>query len=191
MNVDLYEKIWMRGVAALLVLFFAVTAYEAYSGSIQPPSHVETIDPTKAMGDARFQPLGVSVDASGHVHARLVGITFAWLPPAITVPAETPVTFHLTSTDVTHGFEIVRTNGQSMVVPGYISQFTTQFAAGEYLIACNEFCGIGHHTMAGKLIVVPASQWKPPGASPTASAGDGVRSSGNTMAMTSGAGNQP
>jgi cytochrome c oxidase subunit 2 len=80
----------------------------------------------------------------------------------MTVPAETPITFHLTSADVTHGFEIVRTNGQAMVVPGYISQFTTEFAPGEYLIACNEYCGIGHHTMAAKLHVVPRGQWQPP-----------------------------
>jgi cytochrome c oxidase subunit 2 len=72
------------------------------------------------------------------------------------------VTFHLTSTDVTHGFEIVRTNGQAMVVPGYISQFTTQFAAGEYLIACNEYCGVGHHMMAAKLHVIPRAQWQAP-----------------------------
>jgi cytochrome c oxidase subunit 2 len=63
---------------------------------------------------------------------------------------------------VIHGFEIVRSNGQSMVIPGYVSQFTTTFRAGEYLIACNEYCGIGHHTMSGKLIVVPKSAWRPP-----------------------------
>ena len=54
-----------------------------------------------------------------------------------------------------HGFEIVRTDGQTMVLPGYVSQFTTTFDAGEYLITCNEYCGVGHHTMAAKLHVVP------------------------------------
>jgi len=34
--------------------------------------------------------------------------------------------------------------------------------AGEYLIACNEYCGVGHHTMAAKLHVVPARQWQAP-----------------------------
>jgi cytochrome c oxidase subunit 2 len=84
------------------------------------------------------------------------------MPAEITIPADTPVTFHLTSIDVIHGYQIVRTNGQAMVVPGYISRFTTQFAAGEYLIACNEYCGVGHHTMASKLHVVPREQWKAP-----------------------------
>jgi cytochrome c oxidase subunit 2 len=89
-------------------------------------------------------------------------MTFAWLPADITVPAATPVTIRVTSMDVVHGFEIVRTDGQTMVLPGYVSQFTTTFDAGEYLITCNEYCGVGHHTMAAKLHAVPRAQWHAP-----------------------------
>lgn len=160
MKVDLYERIWMFGVGVMLTIFFISTAWAAISGSIQPPSHVETIDPRAVLADARFRPPGVVTDARGHLHARLVGMTFAWLPAETTLPAETPVTFHVTSIDVVHGFEIVRTNGQSMAIPGYISQFTTQFEAGEYLIVCNEYCGVGHHLMSAKLHVVPKAQYK-------------------------------
>jgi cytochrome c oxidase subunit 2 len=65
--------------------------------------------------------------------------------------------------DVTHGFQIVRSNGQTMVLPGYVSQFTTQFPEpGEYLIACNEYCGIGHQSMAAKMRVVPQAEWQRP-----------------------------
>jgi heme/copper-type cytochrome/quinol oxidase subunit 2 len=63
---------------------------------------------------------------------------------------------------VTHGYQIVRTNAQSMVIPGYVSQFTSTFDAGEYLVVCNEYCGVGHHTMFAKLHVVPAEQWQAP-----------------------------
>jgi cytochrome c oxidase subunit 2 len=160
MNVDFYERIWMWGVGVVLALFFTSTAVAALGHQIHPPSHIETIDPAKALGDARFKKQGVSLDASGRVHARVVGLMFTWLPAEMTIPADTPVTFQLTSIDVIHGYQIVRTNGQTMVVPGYVSQFTTQFEAGEYLIACNEYCGVGHHTMAAKLHVVPASQWQ-------------------------------
>lgn len=162
MKVDLYERVWMYGVVVMLAAFFTSTAIAAVRGGIHPPSHVETIDPKRAMADPRFQPQGVSVDGSGHVHARVIGLTFAWLPAAMTLPAETPVTFHVTSTDVIHGFEIVGTNGQTMVIPGYVSQFTTQFDPGEYLIACNEYCGVGHHTMSSRLRVVPRAQWAAP-----------------------------
>jgi cytochrome c oxidase subunit 2 len=164
MKVDLYEKIWMWGVAVMLSLFFASTAIGALRDSVHPPSHVETIDPTRVMADARFRTPGVSVNAAGHVQVRVVGMTFAWLPADITVPASTPVTLRVTSMDVVHGFEIVRTDGQTMVLPGYVSQFTTTFDAGEYLITCNEYCGVGHHTMAAKLHVVPRAQWHAPAA---------------------------
>jgi cytochrome c oxidase subunit 2 len=162
MNVDLYERIWMWGVGVMLAVFFGSTAAAALMSQIHPPSHVETIDPRTALSDPRFKRQGVSVDASGRVHATIVGMMFVWLPAELVLPADTPVTFHLTSPDVIHGFEIVRTNGQAMVVPGYVSQFTTQFAAGEYLVACNEYCGVGHHTMASRLKVVPKSQWQAP-----------------------------
>jgi heme/copper-type cytochrome/quinol oxidase subunit 2 len=49
-----------------------------------------------------------------------------------------------------------------MVIPGYVSQFTTQFEAGDYMVECNEYCGVGHHLMFGKLTVVPRSQWHAP-----------------------------
>jgi len=164
MKVDIYERIWMWGVTVMLAVFFATTAIAALGHQLQPPSHVETIDPKAAMSDPRFRTQGVSVDPEGKVHATIVALMFAWLPPEFAVPAETPVTFHLTSIDVIHGFQIVRSNGQSMVIPGYISQFTTQFnLPGEYLIACNEYCGIGHHGMMSKMRVVPKAQWKEPG----------------------------
>jgi cytochrome c oxidase subunit II len=162
MNIDLYEKIWMWGVTVVLALFFTSTAVAALGHQIHPPSHIETIAPATALADPRFRHQGVSVDGNGRVHARVIGLMFTWMPAEMTLPADTPVTFHLTSIDVIHGYEIVRTNGQSMVVPGYISQFTTQFAAGEYLIACNEYCGVGHHTMAAKMHVVPRSEWHAP-----------------------------
>ena len=169
MKVDLYERIWMWGVTVMLASFFAATAVAAVGGSIHPPSHVETIRPdiNAVMRDPRFTPQGVSVDADGRVHARVIGLMFAWLPAEMTLPAGTPVTFHITATDVQHGYEIVGTNGQAQLLPGYISQFTTRFEPGEYLVACNEYCGVGHHTMAARLRVVPAAEWRAPGGAAT------------------------
>lgn len=165
MKIDLYEKIWMWAIGVVLAAFFVSTTAAAIGSSIHPPSHIETIDPTRVLSDARFRAPGVSVDERGAVHARIVGMTFAWLPNALVVPEDTPVTFHVTAIDVTHGFQIVRTNGQAMVVPGYVSQFTTRFAEpGEYLIVCNEYCGVGHHAMAAKMRVVSQSEWRPPAA---------------------------
>jgi cytochrome c oxidase subunit 2 len=87
----------------------------------------------------------------------MVGIMFAFAPNEVRVPAGRPIRFRLTSADVTHGFMIAGTNANTMVVPGYISQFTTVFPrAGDYLIVCHEFCGNGHHAMSGRIIVEDA-----------------------------------
>lgn len=156
MNVPLYEKIWMWAAGAIIVAFVATVLITSIGGALQPPSHVETIDPTQVFKDPRFAHPGVAVDPSGATVVS-VGMMFAFNPPVIRVPAGTPVTFRMTSADVTHGFSIVGTNANTMLVPGYVSQFTTTFARpGEYLVVCNEYCGLGHHLMSAKLIVEEA-----------------------------------
>ena len=54
-----------------------------------------------------------------------------------------------------HGFEIAQTNVNMMVEPGLISKYTANFnKEGEFLIICNEYCGVGHADMTSKLIIV-------------------------------------
>ncbi|GAP62152.1 cytochrome c oxidase subunit II [Ardenticatena maritima] len=61
---------------------------------------------------------------------------------------------HLSSLDVQHGFSIQPLNMNFMVLPGYDYVLTlTPTTSGEYSIVCNEFCGIGHHVMIGKILV--------------------------------------
>jgi len=152
-SVLFYEKLWMWASGVLIVAFLATIAVGVAGSALQPPSHVETIDPTKVWTDPRFAARGVTEDRRGAT-VIAVGMMFAFVPNEIRVPAGRPVTFRLTSADVTHGFMIVGTNGNAMVVPGYVSQFTTVFREpGEYLIVCNEYCGLGHHLMSAKLIV--------------------------------------
>jgi cytochrome c oxidase subunit 2 len=145
---------WAAGV--LIVAFLATIAVGVAGSALQPPSHVETIDPANVWKDARFARHGAMLDEHG-VTVVAVAMMFAFDPAEFRVPAGRPVTFRLTSADVTHGFQIVGTNGNTMVVPGYITQFTTVFREpGEYLIVCNEYCGLGHHLMSAKLIVEEA-----------------------------------
>jgi len=153
MNVPFYERLWMWASGALIIAFVTTIVVGLVGSALQPPSHVETIDPTKVWSDARFQHRGVSVTPEGAT-VVMIAMMFAYQPAEIHVAAGKPVTFRLTSADVTHGFSIVGTNGNTMVVPGYISQFTTVFhTPGEYLIVCNEYCGLSHHLMSAKLIV--------------------------------------
>ncbi|HJS42507.1 MAG TPA: cytochrome c oxidase subunit II [Gemmatimonadales bacterium] len=153
MNVPLYEKLWMWASGVLIAAFVATIVAGLAGSALQPPSHVETIDPTKVWNDPRFKQRGVTATPDGAT-VVMIAMMFAFQPAEIRVPAGKPVTFRLTSSDVTHGLSIVGTNGNTMVVPGYISQFTTVFhTPGEYLIVCNEYCGLSHHLMSAKLIV--------------------------------------
>lgn len=154
MHVELYERLWMWIAGALIVVFLGVIVTTAANGAIQPPSHIETVDPTALASHPEFAEPAVKVNASGSVTASVVAAMFSFTPDPIEVPAGRPVTFRLTSSDVIHGFQVVGTNANAMVVPGYVSQFTVTFETpGEYVIACNEYCGIMHHGMVGKLVV--------------------------------------
>lgn len=61
---------------------------------------------------------------------------------------------HLSSLDWQHGFSLQPVNINVQVHPGYDMVITlTPTEAGEFSIVCNEFCGIGHHNMIGKIYV--------------------------------------
>jgi cytochrome c oxidase subunit 2 len=61
----------------------------------------------------------------------------------------------LSSFDVQHGFSLQPDGFNLQVLPGFVSAVElTPKEAGQYTIVCNEFCGLGHHLMTGRIIVV-------------------------------------
>ncbi|RME84633.1 MAG: cytochrome C oxidase subunit II, partial [Caldilineae bacterium] len=80
-------------------------------------------------------------------------------PNEIHIPAGATLTMFLTSRDVQHGFYVIGTDINVMVVPGQVSRVEHTFdEPGEYQILCHEYCGAGHQTMAGKIIVEETGQ---------------------------------
>lgn len=62
---------------------------------------------------------------------------------------------HMSSMDWQHGFSLQPTNINLQVHPKYEMVVTmTPNETGEFGIICNEYCGIGHHEMLGKIYVV-------------------------------------
>jgi cytochrome c oxidase subunit 2 len=62
---------------------------------------------------------------------------------------------HLSSADWQHGFSLQPVNINISVHPGYEHVVTlTPTETGEFSVVCNEFCGIGHHQMVGRIRVV-------------------------------------
>lgn len=154
MNVEFYERIWMWVAVAVLVLFAGTVLLTAAIAAVHPPSHMETIDPQAIALNPEFSHPSVNAQPDGAIVVSVVAEMYSFSPNPIEVPANRPVTFRLTSSDVIHGFEVVGTNANAMAIPGYVSQFTVSFPKpGEYTIGCNEYCGVLHHYMVGKLIV--------------------------------------
>ncbi len=61
---------------------------------------------------------------------------------------------HLTSMDYNHGFSLQPANINIQIVPGYEHVVTiTPNQTGQFSVVCNEYCGIGHHTMVGRIYV--------------------------------------
>ncbi len=62
---------------------------------------------------------------------------------------------HLSSVDWQHGFSLQPVNLNIQVHPGLEHVVTlTPTQTGEFSVVCNEFCGVGHHTMVGRIHVV-------------------------------------
>ena len=154
MKVDLYERVWMWLAAVLIAGFLGAILVAAGSQAMQPPSHLETIDPATVHDAGEFATPGVTIRPDGKIVVTMVAEMFIFDPDEIHVPAGRPVTFRITSTDVVHGLLIVGTNANAMVIPGYVSEFSITFPRpGEYLMVCHEYCGLLHHEMMGKVVV--------------------------------------
>ena len=75
--------------------------------------------------------------------------------PIIEFEKDQTYRLHLSSMDWQHGFSLQPVNINLQVHPGY-EMVTTLMPTetGEFTVVCNEFCGIGHHNMTGKILVV-------------------------------------
>jgi len=86
-------------------------------------------------------------------HVYLAGMMWSWYP-VLKLKKGAEYTLHLSSLDLNHGFSLHPVNVNFQVVPGYdYGLKIVPKTAGEFKILCNEFCGIGHHLMVGKVIV--------------------------------------
>jgi cytochrome c oxidase subunit 2 len=102
------------------------------------------------VGEEKGVPIVAAAPGSDiYLRAR----AFSW-DPILKLKAGQTYKLHLSSTDVNHGFSVFPINMNFQVVPGWDNILTvTPTKAGMYTIICNEFCGIGHHAMIGKIYV--------------------------------------
>ena len=159
------EIIWIS-IAFLwgLVMFFAMIYWhlegeqnlsnEAYR--ITPDAFAEK---TEAMVE-RYQ-IGEEGDTGVPVvhpppgsEVYMISRLWEWWP-VLELEKDQSYRLHLSSMDWQHGFSLQPTNINLQVHPDYEMVLTiTPNETGDFFVVCNEFCGVGHHTMVGKIRVV-------------------------------------
>ncbi|GGL66902.1 cytochrome c oxidase subunit II [Halocalculus aciditolerans] len=165
MDIHRYEKIWIAISLLFIVGLIASVVYGVIGlGVTTTGNSHETIN-SNDLSNTEFADPGGRWVESDHYVVDVVTRQFLFQPGTqtpIMVPANTTVTFRVASPDVVHGFEVVGTNINVIVVPGQVNRFSTTFdQPNTYGIVCNEYCGAGHQNMQGQLVVVPRSALPP------------------------------
>jgi len=165
MHVHRFEKLWIGLSLVLIASFIAIVLFGFTVMDLKVPGIQtgETVDPATVMSEGPFAQPGVRKVSEEHYEVYMLAQQYLFRPGTgqpLTVPAGAKITFHMTSPDVIHGFEVPGTNLNSMVIPGQIATFATRFSeTGTYNIICHEYCGSAHHNMKGEIEVVPESEF--------------------------------
>jgi len=160
-----FELVWIAvaflwGITMFLTMvFWHVTgdqnlSNEAYK--IRPEAFGEKVDAFAEKYKVREEgDTGIPVvrpPAGGD--AYMLGRLWEWWP-VLELKKDETYRLHLSSMDWQHGFSLQPTNINISVHPDYEMVITiTPTEAGEFGVICNEFCGVGHHQMVGKIHVV-------------------------------------
>jgi len=156
------EKLWI-GLALLWCFVMSVmmpfwhfrgkqnSRGEAYA--VQPAAFLERAEKFAAankVGELNGMPIAEPAPGGD---AYLIGRMWSWYPVLKLRQGET-YRLHLSALDLQHGFSLQPLNMNFQVLPGYDHVLTlTPTSKGEFTIVCNEFCGIGHDKMIGKILV--------------------------------------
>jgi cytochrome c oxidase subunit II len=93
---------------------------------------------------AQAQPRTIKVSAK----------RFTFTPSEIALKKGEPVVFELTTEDVFMGFNAPDFGVRSDIVPGKTTKVSlTPNKTGTFIFLCDVFCGDGHETMSGRMVV--------------------------------------
>ena len=108
------------------------------------------VDQFKVRDEAGYPVVHPPVGADVYLVARL----WQWWP-ILELEKDQEYRLHISSMDWLHGFSLQPVNINLQIHPGYEMVLTVKpNQAGQFGIVCNEYCGIGHHTMVGRIHVV-------------------------------------
>jgi cytochrome c oxidase subunit II len=80
---------------------------------------------------------------------------YEFSPSRITLKKDAPVVLRLSSEDRAHGFFVKSLGVDAEIKPGQSTEVAiTPAATGDYVVICDQYCGLGHGNMKMTLTVV-------------------------------------
>ncbi|MBF0383203.1 MAG: cytochrome C oxidase subunit II [Magnetococcales bacterium] len=146
-----------------LVLFLWMPYWHVYGKqNLSNESYKTTAELFEAKTEAMVEKYTVRTETDGEIpvvappagsDVYLLGRLWDWYP-ILELEQGKSYRLHMSSLDYQHGFSLQPVNINLQILPQYETVITlTPSRAGEYGIVCNEYCGVGHHQMLGKIIV--------------------------------------
>lgn len=149
-----YERFFLGSTLVILAVGLVAVTASFFVNDLELPSPVKTVDPAELINEPPFDAPGLFQVGENEYDAVIVARAWAFQPGSFEVPAGSKVNFKIGSVDVLHGLLVHGTNINLTIVPGQIAEATATFdEPGEFLFICHEYCGIGHHVMAGRVVV--------------------------------------
>ncbi|MEX2583975.1 MAG: cytochrome C oxidase subunit II [Gemmatimonadota bacterium] len=154
------EKVFLWAIGVSVVFMSAFVVVWLFLGNQNVPT-----DSYRATPEAFSQKVQAFVTKYGRDDGRVavppgedayvMAARYAFYPE-IVLEAGEKYRIWISSVDALHGFSIVggHQNINLEIAPEHLYGGTfTPEKPGEYLIVCNEYCGLGHHGMKGRIIV--------------------------------------
>ena len=156
------ERVWIGLSLVWCLILFLMMPYWHFKGKQNSTGEAYRTTPQafQARVDKQVESLKVGeemgipiVQPSPGADVYLLGRMWQWYP-ILKLRKDQTYRIHISSVDLQHGFSLLPVNMNFHILPGLDHVLTmTPTRAGDYQIICNEFCGIGHHFMTGKIIV--------------------------------------
>lgn len=158
------EIIWIA-VAFVwgLIMFFAMI-YWHFAGQQNLSNEAYRVDPDAFAAKAEEMIAQFTVREEGDTgipivrpppgsDVYMIARTWEWYP-ILELVKDQSYRLHLSSMDYQHGFSLQPVNINVQVHPNYDLVMTIRpNKAGTFSVVCNEYCGIGHHQMTGRIYV--------------------------------------
>ena len=156
------ERVWLAFAVVWCLFLFAIMYVWQFYGAQRTPIESYRIEPAEfraltqdyiaehRIGEVSGVPITVPTEDG---EAFLAARAFVF-EPVLQLKRGESVRIYLSSYDFQHGMSIQPLNLNFQVLPGYVYVVNlTPTTTGEFGIVCNEYCGLGHHAMSGRIIV--------------------------------------